>query len=107
MKQSCLLLGSYTMLEAPLCLFFCQLSIYECPADNVEYELVEEQPGAVENGVRYVRTSLSPYYGTVAVSLHISSKVEQIILLKAFRKHSEDVSLIYRQFRQTSAKMLV
>ncbi|KAG0430713.1 hypothetical protein HPB47_022436, partial [Ixodes persulcatus] len=43
-----------------------ELSIYECPADNVEYELVEEKPGAVENGVRYVRTSLSPYYGTVA-----------------------------------------
>ncbi|EEC10869.1 hypothetical protein IscW_ISCW019622 [Ixodes scapularis] len=49
-----------------------ELSIYECPADNVEYELVEEQPGAVENGVRYVRTSLSPYYGTVAEAKEFS-----------------------------------
>lgn len=42
-----------------------ELSIYECPADNIDYEIVEEPPGAVENGVRYVRTSLSPYYGVI------------------------------------------
>ncbi|XP_077487782.1 MICOS complex subunit 26/27 [Amblyomma americanum] len=42
-----------------------ELSIYDCASDNVEYELVEEPPGQVENGVHYVRTSLSPYYSAV------------------------------------------
>lgn len=42
-----------------------ELSIYDCASDNVEYELVEEPPGQVENAVHYVRTSLSPYYSAV------------------------------------------
>ncbi|XP_050026549.2 MICOS complex subunit MIC27 isoform X1 [Dermacentor andersoni] len=42
-----------------------ELPLYSCPSENVEYELVEEPPGQVENAVHYVRTSLSPYYSAV------------------------------------------
>lgn len=42
-----------------------ELPLYESCSDAVEYELVEEAPGQVENAVRYVRTSISPYYNAV------------------------------------------
>ncbi|KAL1417113.1 hypothetical protein MTO96_027166 [Rhipicephalus appendiculatus] len=42
-----------------------ELPLYSCPSQNVEYELVEEPPSQVENAVRYVRTSVSPYYSAV------------------------------------------
>ncbi|XP_064473824.1 MICOS complex subunit MIC27-like isoform X2 [Ornithodoros turicata] len=43
-----------------------ELPLYENPPDDKE--LVEEGPGAVENGVRTVRLTLTPYYTYVEVA---------------------------------------